>query len=301
MRIPSVAALLLVAGAAYAAPTLTLSLGATTVRGAFDIAAANRVIKASETKLLACYQAAVARDPLLAGTAIIAVVLGDDGAVRSVAVSGLGADDRGAIRTCIAGVINKLRFARPAAGQPVELGFRLSFASATPRAGLAHPAPTPRIDQQVRDAGKLVIRDEPDGAGFAGGGTGTGPPPAGLRTFGARKARHVALGEGSATGAAEPAIRRILTRNLGAIDACYERELASDPKLAGTLRAKFSINPAGKVSRATATGLSATLETCVASALTAIRFLDGRGDVDVTYLLVFRLEPAAPTPSPAAN
>jgi len=100
-------------------------------------------------------------------------------------------------------------------------------------------------------------------------------------------------------------IRRYIRRSLPKIRFCYEKELAGDPKLRGTVSVKFRIEGTGMVHAAEAEGISAAVATCVAAAIRAIQFPKpkGGGVVEVKYPFTFRPsddgDSTAPGPPPA--
>ena len=86
-------------------------------------------------------------------------------------------------------------------------------------------------------------------------------------------------------------IRRTVQRELRAIRACYERELAKQPNLAGRLAVRFVIAPAGHVTEANAeTTLDPNVDTCVVSVFKRMTFPKPKGDapVVVRYPLIFQ-------------
>jgi hypothetical protein len=101
----------------------------------------------------------------------------------------------------------------------------------------------------------------------------------------------VSIGQPNATGDLDKAIiRRYIKRNLAKISACYEKELVNKPDLKGTVLAQFYIEPTGKVSTSTASGLDPAVATCVADVIKAIEFPKpkGGGGVQVNYPFAFR-------------
>lgn len=95
----------------------------------------------------------------------------------------------------------------------------------------------------------------------------------------------VTLGQLSAKGDLDPAtIRRYIKRQVDEIQYCYDKELRSAPKLAGTMTVTFRIEADGKVSSATAAGLG-KVGACVVRIVHGIEFprpKDG-GAIDVSY------------------
>jgi hypothetical protein len=84
-------------------------------------------------------------------------------------------------------------------------------------------------------------------------------------------------------------VRRTIRRALPRIRYCYERELVSEPTLAGTVSTRFTILPDGHVAGATASGLKPAVASCVATALDSFRFpaVAGGGAVQVGYPFAF--------------
>jgi hypothetical protein len=68
------------------------------------------------------------------------------------------------------------------------------------------------------------------------------------------------------------AIRRSIRRHLPKIHACYDKALATKPKLEGRIDARFEIAPSGSVSSSTASGLDPDVATCVADVIKTIPF-----------------------------
>jgi hypothetical protein len=129
------------------------------------------------------------------------------------------------------------------------------------------------------------------GAGFGPGvGNGYSGPP--NRTPPAPTAR---IGVPTATGGDldKAIIRRYIKRNIQKIQYCYERELLSKPKLAGTLTVSFTIGGDGLVPKSTAKGVDPTVATCVAGVIKGIEFprpKDGKA-LEVNYPFTFAYAP----------
>jgi Ca-activated chloride channel family protein len=155
------------------------------------------------------------------------------------------------------------------------------------------------------------------GTGQGGGGTGQGTIGLGnLGTIGrgagggsgAGYGRGAGRGAGKAVprvraGAAivkgslskEP-IRRIIRRQVNAFRACYERELQSNPNLAGKVVVKFVIDGTGKVSSASiaeSTLNSKPVEQCLLQAIRRLTFPQPPGGevIVVTYPFTFKSSP----------
>ena len=76
----------------------------------------------------------------------------------------------------------------------------------------------------------------------------------------------------SSAGLDKAVIRRYMKRNLEKILFCYESALRSSPELRGTVKVDFTIGADGLVAVATASGLSASADTCIAGIVKAIEF-----------------------------
>jgi hypothetical protein len=69
---------------------------------------------------------------------------------------------------------------------------------------------------------------------------------------------------------------------------CYEKELLSTPKLAGKITITFTIEPDGRVSSASAAGLTEAVGACVVGVLKKLRFPGDTGTMIVSYPFKFR-------------
>lgn len=109
-------------------------------------------------------------------------------------------------------------------------------------------------------------------------------------------APQVRIGGAVVTGSLDKdIIRRHVRRKLPAIRYCYEKALVSDPALAGTLVAEFSITPEGITDSIEVTGMDdGALRACVTSLVEYLKFpkVAGTGLVRVRY--PFELRPAEP-------
>jgi TonB family protein len=112
-------------------------------------------------------------------------------------------------------------------------------------------------------------------------------------------------------------IRQVIRENIKEIRYCYERELTTSPRLAGTVTMKFIISATGAVSSsevARSTVNNAGLEQCVAARMRTWTFpkVVGGGIVMVTYPFIFKPSvsssptdgympepPVRPSPSPS--
>lgn len=88
---------------------------------------------------------------------------------------------------------------------------------------------------------------------------------------------------------------RMLRQRQAAIQRCYERELRNNPTLGGRVVARFTIQPTGTVSGASATQNttgSPAVEQCVISVIRALRFNPGPegGSVNYSFPFVFAVQ-----------
>jgi hypothetical protein len=126
-----------------------------------------------------------------------------------------------------------------------------------------------------------------------GSGPDSGYGVGGVGLSGASPARNVSLGKETTTpedGLDKAIIRRYVKHNLLKIQSCYEQALASKPKLAGTLTARFTIGEHGSVTSTYASGVDPWVETCVAQVIGGIEFPKPKDNkkVDVVYPFTFR-------------
>jgi hypothetical protein len=73
-------------------------------------------------------------------------------------------------------------------------------------------------------------------------------------------------------------------------EACYTRELATKPTLAGTVSTQFFITPNGTVGSANASGVDPAVANCIADAIKSLEFTKptGGGGVQVNQPMTFR-------------
>jgi hypothetical protein len=136
------------------------------------------------------------------------------------------------------------------------------------------------------------------GRGSAGGGTGygVGAGRGGLRGRIAR-APTVQIGRPTVVGELHrDIIRRYVRRAMPQLTYCYERALITDQRLRGAVSTRFTISPDGRVSGATAAGLTPDADACLVSVLVGLRFpaVPSGGVVQVTYPLAFHPAGTAP-------
>ncbi|WP_045119474.1 AgmX/PglI C-terminal domain-containing protein [Haliangium ochraceum] len=85
-------------------------------------------------------------------------------------------------------------------------------------------------------------------------------------------------------------IGRYIRRQRRPITHCYEKQLAKQPTLSGTVVATFDIEPQGRVRNASAEGMSPAVSRCVARVVRRIVFPRSKtgGSVRVRYPFVFQ-------------
>lgn len=81
----------------------------------------------------------------------------------------------------------------------------------------------------------------------------------------------------------DPQIRPFIERERPRVEQCVAVAARHDPRLAGTVVAKFYVGNDGVVAEATATGVSAALAGCIARAMAQARFPRGLGGLTVAY------------------
>jgi TonB family protein len=91
-------------------------------------------------------------------------------------------------------------------------------------------------------------------------------------------------------------IRRIIRRQINAFRGCYERELQSNPNLAGKVVVKFIIDGSGKVTNAAiaeSTLNNEKVEQCLLKAIRRLTFPQPPGGevIVVTYPFTFKTSP----------
>ncbi len=128
----------------------------------------------------------------------------------------------------------------------------------------------------------------------AGGGSGSGYGRASGRSSGHKAAPRVRAGRVTVKGSLDKnVIRRIIQRNNNQIKYCYEKMLATDPKLKGKVVVRFVIDANGKVtaaSIASSTVSSPKLEACLLKTIKRLTFpsVAGGGAIVVNYPFIFQ-------------
>jgi len=84
-------------------------------------------------------------------------------------------------------------------------------------------------------------------------------------------------------------VKKVMSAHIGKIQACYEDQLKANPKLAGRVIVKFTIEPKGNVSQADATGVSAEVDKCIAAIVKTLKFPAPKGGAaHVSYPFSFK-------------
>ncbi len=134
-----------------------------------------------------------------------------------------------------------------------------------------------------------------------GSGYGTGSGRGGMRGRSA-KVPEVRIGNATATGDLDKnIIRRYIRRQLPKVRYCYEKQLLTKPKLAGTVKASFVISAQGMVTESKAEGVDPEVSNCIASTIKNIQFPKpkGGGIVQVNYPFTFQPASGANEPESA--
>ncbi len=244
---------------------------------------------------------------------------------RNLAVIG------GGVGIAAAGVITLLALDRPAGDEPTELAARAAAIPSSPNrpleGGVVKPwdaKATSTRDQaiaQARQYGNIASARGSDDANLYGdlfgtevgtttGGTGAFGTGSGVGRLGSGGVRGGRVATGPTISIGQPTVRptvaggdgeldkaivrRYIKRNIQKLQYCYEKELLAKPALSGTVATSFTITESGVVGSASASGVDATVASCMAQVIKGIEFPrpKGTGGVAVTY--PFTVRPAAP-------
>jgi hypothetical protein len=100
----------------------------------------------------------------------------------------------------------------------------------------------------------------------------------------------MSIGQVQAVGDLDKAIiRRYIKRNAQRLNSCYESQLRNNSGLEGTVNTQFFIDPTGKVTTSSASGVNAEVSSCIAGVIRSIEFPKpkGGGGVQVNYPFKF--------------
>ena len=96
-----------------------------------------------------------------------------------------------------------------------------------------------------------------------------------------QKVIRVGGGSAGAEGELPPeVIKKVLSDKSGAVKACYQKELQSNPDLAGSIKVKFVINPAGQVVGVKIESSNidnSKVEECITTLIKSMRFPQAKG------------------------
>lgn len=102
----------------------------------------------------------------------------------------------------------------------------------------------------------------------------------------------VRLGQATVEGDLDKNIvRRYIRRSLTKISYCYEKQLADNAKLAGTVTTKFTITGIGAVHDVTAEGVDPKVSDCVKAVIAAIQFPKPKNEKAVKAMYPFTFSP----------
>ena len=83
-------------------------------------------------------------------------------------------------------------------------------------------------------------------------------------------------------------IDRVIMKRKRYIRACYEKELTVKADLEGKITVKFRIEPNGKTTHVTASGVDDNLSACIAAQFRKLVFPKSAEPAELTYPLVFK-------------
>ncbi len=281
-------AVILLGGVASAAPRRPhrLEHGKVIVAGKLEAPVVVKIVRASAKKLLACYHQALVK-PSGPATVTATFTIGAEGTVTTAAADHLTTS----AGSCLAATIEKLQFAKPTDGQPVNVTYPLTFYPGELVGARPSPGPTVVGGLRGTDITEMTGGYSVDRSG--GHGLVAGRPSSPRRA----DVPSVEIGLLDVKGDLDKSIiRRYLRRTIEKLTDCYEKQLLDTPTLKGAATMRFTIGADGIVSASTATGLgSTTVETCVATVVKGIEFPRPKGNatVNVASSLTFRL-PAPP-------
>ena len=97
----------------------TVRVAQPVAKGDLDKSEIRRVVREAHPKLVACYTAALAKDPKISGTIMTEFFISPKGTVTSADASGVDAE----LSKCIAGVVKTLVFPKPSGGGGVQVTY----------------------------------------------------------------------------------------------------------------------------------------------------------------------------------
>ena len=225
-----------------------------------------------------CWDALPSRPAKLNVVVSVRFRINDHGAVPSASVVGLPS-----VNSCLAAALKAAQFNTPNKGAmdvTQKVAFRTFRRPAASADGLLGSAALTQGGAFASLTGTGEVSTGFDDTQIYGGlvGAPSGPAPV------------VSLGQPVVQGDLDKAlIRRYLKRNIQKIQYCYEHELQSKPKLAGTVQAQFTIGADGNVTTSTGAGVDPAVSSCIAEVIQHIEFPKPKtgGLVLVNYPLAF--------------
>ncbi|MBA3458882.1 MAG: AgmX/PglI C-terminal domain-containing protein [Deltaproteobacteria bacterium] len=142
-----------------------------------------------------------------------------------------------------------------------------------------------------------------DGLGVTVVGVGVSPGPAKDRVEAVKTARMSRASFHTATAATQivrivshgdlekPLIKEPVRAKLPELTACYDKVLATNPGVSGSVIAQFFITPHGKVASSSAQGLDPAVASCVADIIKQLEFTKPRGGGGAQVNVMFRFWP----------
>jgi len=236
-----------------------------------DKAIIRRFVQRKRPRLRRCYERQLAVTPGLSGRLLSTFTIGPQGRVVMATASGVHAS----IARCVANVIRGMRFPKPKnrAFVPVYYPFKLTL-RLPPRSG--------------GPAGLLGRRP---GSGPPGG-IGIGAP---MRRPPARRGAVTFMWNTLRMKGDLPnkIVRRVLRRWRNRLRHCYWKRLVGNPRLAGVIRMRFVIMPAGNVISSAAKGVDGSVSNCMRGALRVMRFPRPQSGGTVNVSVSVRAQPGA--------
>jgi outer membrane biosynthesis protein TonB len=224
--------------------------------GGVDPAVMRRAFDDASAAASRCYDSVKARPARLSATVTLTFRIDDHGAVAKASATGVPS-----LNSCIATAIKALVFDAPSNGA-IEVIVKLSF------------SPSPTTEPQGGASESLI---------------GTGDISSGFDVILADETNGRVTDGEPTTPTDKDAIRTQVRQNMAKIRHCYAIQLLAKPKLAGSVVVKFRIEPDGKVSASTGSGLR-EVEECTAQVIEAMAFSrpSTGSAIDVSYPFAFK-------------
>lgn len=173
-------------------------------------------------------------------------------------------------------------------------------APTTPPAPATGAAPAPQVASDPEEGGQVASDPEEGGqvASAAGPGldpqigTARGPDEGagGGQGITQQQGAHLTLDLGAPTVSGDidrEALKRVVRARYGLLRYCYRKALTKNPSLSGRVEVVFTIDKAGKVPDAKATGVDDELDRCIEGRFKTFVFPKARDTVQITYPIMF--------------